>query len=191
MHGSKNDGGRKQLKSCPKQCRANFAVVQIWNNASVTKHCKVKSTPCLPLWTATSTNPHNTSKVDLAHTRNHSLSERTHVPTRPCCDVASLHTVVQPSKFAVLFWRTVQRRKHCLAGHCDAQMLNHRNIVVKKSTVEEARGMMAWAKVWRTGGGFNAKMSRARSRLCNYWRRQQSWKCCNTGFHTKQCSNKC
>ena len=99
----------------------------------------------------------------------------------------------------------------------DARMLNHRNIVVKKSTAEEARvivhggiiqrgivqrsivlknsmearGMMAWAKVWRTGGGFNAKMSRARSRLCNYWRRRQSWKCCNTAFHTNQCSNKC
>ena len=61
-------------------------------------------------------------------------------------------------------------RKHCLAEHRDARMLNHRNIVVKKSTaeeargivqrgivqrsiiikkstVEEARGMMAWAKV--------------------------------------------
>ena len=173
MHGSKNDDGRKQLKSCPKQCRANFAVVQIWNNASDTKHCKVKSTPCLPLWTATSTNPHNTSKVDVVHTIKHSLSERTQVPTRPCCDVASLHTVVQPCKYCSII-----------------AMLHHRSIVIKKRTVEEARGMMAWAKVWRTGGGFNAKMSRARSRLCNYWGRQ-SWKCCNTGFHTNQCSNKC
>ena len=57
MHGSKNDDGRKQLKSCPKQCRANFAVGQKWNNASDTKHCKVKATPSLPLCEATGSNP--------------------------------------------------------------------------------------------------------------------------------------